>query len=467
MVSNERRIIQLQDKEGEDYKEVKPTVLQRIGSVDPGQKRVTTTTNMKLQFIINTVEGRPLSPFLLAKLIQNETGTTAKEVKSTPRGYEIALTEKDADKLKGKKIGDQTIVIDKHPFKNKKKGVIYYPTFMFMTDEEILEGLKEEKVTEIDRILKKGPAKKFETGHISEKGLTNTGKFTLTFEASQIPSKLKIGMELVEVTKYIPRPIHCNQCHKWTHHSTTCKDKEYTCGKCGINHDEEECQVKEMKCPNCNGNHHARSRECDAYKDEVKAITIAVQNNIPRHEARKSVGMKTNNKTYAEITSPKTTTTATSSNLEELLQTILNQQKMLLNILITGKVAEVTTTSTTGQQANKPAQKTPSNKPQDTTRNEKQPPKQPAQEHLLNLQEQLRAEANKKRNHSPELGAAAKINKSLDTGEEYETQDMAMDTWDTSTAKPQTEQLKNNTPKKNTKHSRKEQLTIRIDPDDI
>lgn len=120
-----------------------PTVLQRIGSVDPGQERATTTT-MKLQYIINTVEGRPLSPFLLAKLIQNETGTTTKEVKSTPKGYEITLTEQDADKLRGKKIGEQTIIVDKHPFKNKKKGVIYYPAFMFMTEEEILEGLKNE-----------------------------------------------------------------------------------------------------------------------------------------------------------------------------------------------------------------------------------------------------------------------------------------------------------------------------------
>lgn len=254
-------------------------------------------------------------------------------------------------------------------------------------------------------------------------------------------------MELVEVSNYIPRPTHCNKCHRWTHHVTSCKEEEYTSGKCGVNHDEEECQVKEMKCPNCHGNHHARSRECDAYKDEVKAITIAVQNNIPRHEARKRAGMKANNKTYAAVTSPTTTTTATSNNLEELLQTILNQQKMLLNILITGKVEDLTTT-TTGQQANKPAQKTPSNKPQDTTRNEKQPPKQPAQEHLLNLQEQLRAEDNKKRNHSPELLAAAKINKTLDTGAECETRGMAMDTWDTSTAKPQTEQFKNNTTKK-------------------
>lgn len=203
-------------------------------------------------------------------------------------------------------------------------------------------------------------------------------------------------------------------------------------------------RLKRWKCPNCHGNHHARSRECDAYKDEVKAITIAVQNNIPRHKARKRAGMKANNKTYAAVTSPTTTTTATSNNLEELLQTILNQQKMLLNILITGKVEDLTTT--TGQQANKPAQKTPSNKPQDTTRNDKQPPKQQAQEHLLNLQEQLRAEDNKKRNHSPELLAAAKIKKTLDTGAECETRDMAMDTWDTSTAKPQ--QFKNNTTKK-------------------
>lgn len=349
---------------------------------------------MKLQYVINTVEGRPLSPFLLDKLIKLETGLTAKEVKSTQNGFEIALTEKEAGKLHGKKIGEQTLTIEKHPFKNKKKGVIYYPAFMFMTEEDILDGLNEAKVTNIDRILKRGTAKKYEIGHIPEKGLTNTGKFTITFEATQIPNKMKIGMELVEVNQYIPRPTHCNQCHRWTHHSTSCKEKEIMCGKCGINHDEVNCNVNEMKCINCQGNHHARSRECDAYKDEVNAIKIAVQNNIPRHEARKRVRM-TSNTTYAAITSPTATTapSATTNNLEELLQTILKQQKMLLNLLITGKAGDLTTTTPA------PQVPVPVNQLQETTKNERSTLKQPAQDHLIKLQNILKSQQEHQQTH--------------------------------------------------------------------
>lgn len=61
---------------------------------------------IKLQYVITTAEGRPLSPFLLAKTSQNATGTNSKEVKSIAKGYEISLTEKEAEKLNGKTISD-------------------------------------------------------------------------------------------------------------------------------------------------------------------------------------------------------------------------------------------------------------------------------------------------------------------------------------------------------------------------
>lgn len=45
---------------------------------------------------------------------------------------------------------------------------------MFISEGDILEGMKDEHVTEISRMLKRGPTKKYEMGHMPEKGLTNT-----------------------------------------------------------------------------------------------------------------------------------------------------------------------------------------------------------------------------------------------------------------------------------------------------
>lgn len=64
--------------------------------------------------------------------------------------------------------------------------------FISRSEEEILEGMKDEHVTEISRILKGGPTKIYEMGPMSKKGLTNTGKFTVTFEAPTTPQKIKI-----------------------------------------------------------------------------------------------------------------------------------------------------------------------------------------------------------------------------------------------------------------------------------
>lgn len=130
-----------------------------------------------------------------------------------------------------------------------------------------------------------------------------------------------------------------------------------------------------------------------------------MENQIPRHEARKRLS-KPVNRTFSEITA--TATTTTGSNLEELLQTFAKQQKMLLNLLITGNAADQHTTPQPAPEINLKQQ----------TTNERPQPRQPAQEHLINFQEQLRAEANKKRNHSPEQVTTTKINKKTETGPE-------------------------------------------------
>lgn len=338
-----------------------------------GEKR----RDMRLVYLINAVEGRPLSPFLLAKTIQHATGTCTKQIKSSALGYTIELSEKEAGKLEGQKIGLQTIAVTKHPFLNAQKGVVYYPAFMFTTEDEILEGLKEENVKEISRILKKGPTKKFEVENQPEKGLTNTGNFVLSFEAMEIPKKVKIGLELVEVRQYIPKPSHCNNCHSWQHSAKFCRN-ETKCGKCAASHKEEDCEKTELTCCNCKGNHHARSRACDDYKKEEAIIKYATDNKISRREARSRLPSR-KAETYAKMAAA-----PPSSNMEELLQTIINQQKLLLNFLFTGKAHGATIREET------------------TATQVKQPPKQPSQEHLRKYQAELHSEAAKKRSRGSE-----------------------------------------------------------------
>lgn len=319
-----------------------------------------------------------LSPFLLDKFLKFELGANPREVKSTKHGYSIEITEKQAEKISGKKVGEATIVAELHPFKNIKKGVIYYPEFNYIPINEILHELKTEKVTDITRILRKGTAKRHELENLPEKGLTNTGKFIVTFQAKSLPKRLKVGLEMVPVDLYYANPLQCKKCLNFGHITLKCTEALSNCGKCSEQHEEKDCQSNLLKCRNCGECHHAKSRLCSVFKQEANIIKYATDHNMPRHEAKKILS-PSDSISFAQVTKsqPQTTMPNTSQrNIEELLTKVLQQQNMLMNLILTGKVTGITDQSTSK--------------------------KQPAQEHLMAFQEKIRNEEKTKRGHSPE-----------------------------------------------------------------
>lgn len=356
----------------------------------------------KLTYIIRSRSGKSLSPFSLGKLLSQEIGTKCNEVKSTKLGYEIKLTAAQVEKLNKTTFGAE-IEITKHLFRNKKKGVIFFPEFNYLSTDEILDGLKDENVKEIRRLLKKGPTKPHERENCPEKGLTNTGRYVMTFEKETLPAKLKVGLELVPVETYYPVPTQCSKCLKMDHHVSDChKDTPQHCAKCSLLHAEAVCKAETLKCKNCSGEHHAKSRTCPVYMAEQKAINYAIDNNVPRFEARKLYRIR-EGVSYAQAAAtaqPETTPINDQSKLIVLLEQMLKQQTLILNILTGNANGSQNTTAEI-----QPVQKIHKN---------------PAQAHLKTLQDQLqkdqiRHDANNqqaqeqqrpevvKRIHSPEL----------------------------------------------------------------
>lgn len=76
------------------------------------------------------------------------------------------------------------------------------PELNYLTKDAILEGLKEQNMVDIRRLLKKGPAKKIEVEYLPEKGLTNTGKVILTLETSQLLKRIRVGLEVIKVEHF-------------------------------------------------------------------------------------------------------------------------------------------------------------------------------------------------------------------------------------------------------------------------
>ena len=78
---------------------------------------------------------------------------------------------------------------------NMKKGVIRCPDIKDCTDEEILEGLKDEGVVKLDRIIV------FIDGSRKQ-----TGTFILTFSK---PDYIRVGYYRVAVSQFIHNPVRC------------------------------------------------------------------------------------------------------------------------------------------------------------------------------------------------------------------------------------------------------------------
>ena len=83
------------------------------------------------------------------------------------------------------------ITVSPHYSLNIKKGAIRCPDIKECSDEEILEGLKDEGVVKLDRISV------FRDGQRKP-----TGTFILTFQSQTLPKYIRVGYYRMAVTIY-------------------------------------------------------------------------------------------------------------------------------------------------------------------------------------------------------------------------------------------------------------------------
>ena len=139
---------------------------------------------------------------------------------------------------------------------------------------------------------------------------------------------------------YIPNPLQCYACFKYSHHERVCKlyggvELCRRCGIKGITHDESRC-TNEVKCVNCGEAHPSTSRICKMWKKEKEVVTIKYREGLSFPEARKivearhnltfSTVLKTNNTSSIELKDAQTQTNDAS------VQTITQQKPIESNV---------------------------------------------------------------------------------------------------------------------------------------
>ena len=147
-----------------------------------------------------------------------------------------------------------------HATKNSSRGVISCRDLRDVSEEEILFGLKEQGVTEVKRMARKG----------DNEG-TGTGTFMLVFPGAVLPEKVHVGWLSVKVRPFVPSPTRCFKCQAFGHIAGSCKGRE-RCGKCSeVGHNSKTCEADKPKCAGCGGEHEAWSRHCPKLNEAKKA----------------------------------------------------------------------------------------------------------------------------------------------------------------------------------------------------
>ena len=242
-----------------------------------------------------------LSPFAINKGIV-AIASPLTVVKKLRSGQFLIQTYKKAhcdNLLKMTSIAYTPVKVSPHRTLNSVKGVIRCPDIKECSDDDILEGLKSQRVTEIYRIM------------INRDGVKKpTGTIILTFNSRQLPTHIRVGYLSVKVDAYIPNPVRCFKCQRFGHFKTACKHPE-ACGKCGqTDHNSDELCFNDPKCVNCGGNHHVRSKDCPKWIEEKSIQRIKHEKGISYLDAKKQLNLHQTGLNYSQAVKSKQTATA-------------------------------------------------------------------------------------------------------------------------------------------------------------
>ena len=167
------------------------------------------------------------------------------------------------------------VKVSPHSTLNSKKGVISCPDLKECSDEEILDDLGSQGVTNLQRIYITRTGKRIATG-----------TFIVTFNSPVLPNANSVGYLKVKVQLYIPNSIRCFKCQRYGHFKTSCTHNK-VCAKCGqTGHESEQCN-NAPNCVNCSGKHAANAKDCPKWLEEKAVQKLKYEKNISYPEAKK------------------------------------------------------------------------------------------------------------------------------------------------------------------------------------
>lgn len=228
-----------------------------------------------------------VSPFLIKKVVDSTAGGEVQQCKKLLNGSILIETKSflQASRLIQLTSLSPEIKIDikEHPGLNYAKGVIYSNDLRGIDEAEIVSELKQQNVSNVNKILKN-----------VDGILKETGLIVITFASTSIPSDVAIGYEKVRVRPYIPLPLKCKNCLQYGHIAKLCKN-EKICANCSNPfHTNEELKEKcahPSSCINCKNNdiedskHPTYDKCCPIFLKEKEIQAIATLEKVGKKKA--------------------------------------------------------------------------------------------------------------------------------------------------------------------------------------
>lgn len=218
--------------------------------------------------------------------IQNANGEKVKVIAITADSQEQAKFL-----LRVKRIGPCKVAVDRDERKNTINGVLfdYDRYFSEMSNEEMEQILASEGVIKVQKI-----------------GMEASRSYKLLFNMLSLPDRVKTlaDSRSFPIRDYIPPPLRCYRCQKYDHANSSCRQKNYTCQRCGGVHQNKvyakertsegklilvtECKADKF-CIHCKQDHEAGSVDCPQQVAHVEVNKLMVLQKISRFEAKSRV----------------------------------------------------------------------------------------------------------------------------------------------------------------------------------
>lgn len=286
----------------------------------------------------------PTNPFTIAKSIKNLVGAITEAYRDKDKN----LVLKVRGEAKAKKLLSLTHLIDgtevkisEHRRLNTSRCVVTCGTVEELTDELLLEELKDQGVIEVHRFRKGGKP---------------SATMILTFHGTVFPEAVYFGFDRCRTRIYTQPPMQCYKCYGFGHSKARCTAEEELCRNCSEPHtitkDEQGRTIctAPSRCRNCNGGHSPASRICPCYKTEEEINEVRSTQGVSMREARRIVEEKreksTTGASYAQTAGP------SGSQVEALLKELNATKKALTEAL--AEVAKLKLEQRPKQQATNP-----------------------------------------------------------------------------------------------------------------